>query len=457
MTSRGGTGPWLQSAKLYLTRSWLATVFILGVYIVLLWIYLANEAGSLALFMLFLASVGLVSSRLKALMAYSLAYMAPGYRRIQLVIGFGLLFLAGLLAVLLEFKSDMTTLQVVAFITVSTGVILLGDYRMPRTLAFSIGVGVVLSIALLSVKIQASWNPSPAHSTLLILLGTMMTIVYARLILAGKDYDPDFRNDLSGAVGSFWLKDFTTTLVIPHASVQKILGGGRIESAVVRFQSSAKSFADFARLLNVSVGDWAYWRSVQKATLMACTLMAAVAIIANKERLFEVLPYIMVIIIFNIQAFGAMGYVAGLRWPLAAIWRSSPLPDKETHVKVMTLAMVGNVLYYYVQAVAVSFLILLVVDELANFEIYLTVLLAVNIQGMALGLIFVRFRHLASLLQFLIVLIWICLSAWLCHPVWENLWAFALLLLSTSSVMFLLTMKWWFDGFFSRNEYSLDY
>jgi hypothetical protein len=456
MNGHAGYRPWSMSIMLYLSRSWIATALISAAYACLLWLYFVKGAPVVILIMVLLVTINIVSARLKALQAYSLAYMAPEYRRVQLWVGLGLLFLLGWLPFLFEFKSHMAALQIFSLLSAGTGVGLLGAYKMPRFLGTSVTAGTIFCVLLVVLKIRLSWDPPPILSTLLILLGSIMIAVYSKLIVAGKDYNQDFGAERAGAPASgFWLKDFRPSLLISPQQIK--LSGRKIDSAVIKYQSSDKAFLDFARLVNVSVGDWSYWRSVQVGVPFFCAFILALAVIMSKQRLWELLPYLLVFIIFNIQTIGAMAYVTQFNWPLKSIWMSSPLPTKDTHLKAMTLVVVFNVLYHCAQAVVVSFLIFLVADALKVADIYFTIALAVNIQAIALGLIFVRYKHAAFLLQFLVMLSWLAVLGWLCHPFFENLWMYSLVSLSTAVVTLVATLVWWFRGFFTRNEYSLDY
>jgi hypothetical protein len=456
MKTDAGYRPWSQSIMLYLSRSWIATVIISVIYAGLMWLYLQTKAPVIILFMILFATITMVSARLKALQAYSLSYIAPGYRRVQLLVGLGMLVLLGWSPFLFGFKNHMTALQVFSLLAVGTGVGLLGDYKMPKFIGFSLAAGSIFCVVLVILKIRVSWDPTPILSTLLLSLGLALIAVYCKLIVAGKDYSRDFGTERAGAPASgFWVKDFRHALTVPHS--QRKLSGGKIPRAVVRYQASDKAFLDFARLVNVSVGDWSYWRSVQIGIPMFCGLLIALGVIVGKEGFWELLPYLLALIIFNIQTIGAMAYVTQFNWPLRSIWMSSPLPTKDAHLKAMTAVVVFNVLYHYIQAVAVSFLIFWVADTFKIIGIYFAIALAVNIQAIALGLIFLRYKQAAFLLQFLAILSWLAAIGWLCHPFVENLWMYSLVSLATAIVTLALTLVWWFSGFFARNEYSLDY
>ena len=420
----------------------------------------------------------LVASRLASTQYYSLAFMAPAYRRIHLNTAIGIILVFCWIPPLAANPVDLfTTFSVTVAIT---GVVLSFREDAPSWLKYSLPlVGFVFFIGMLYVgtknSLEPRWNAPIWLSTPLLVSGVILIFKFSRQYLSGHEYDITSTASSWWGPGprDIWIKlnpyGLTNTLSRDYPQFLGIRERG-IQNRIDRYRNSNRNEQAAGSLIAYATGEtqhtWFYLLGTAATIILLTTLFVWSD---NDDRLIQAIFF---------SCFTSMILMGGIVqrtffpiWPVGDIWLRTPFSNRKAVINTMSglrrrAALIALFLAVSIVAAAMAYELQ---DSQFSERMFSSRIVATSFlfgtigyisHVIAMGMLFERFgRTAASTAMGVLPIAWavgmIALQNFLVPE------EFQLAHLPATGIVFLTgivllggTYIWWHNGYFRRREWQ---
>lgn len=419
---------------------------------------------------------GVIASRLASTQYYSLAFLAPAYRREHLKTAIGTVLV---LCWIPPLAGDLSNVYVTFSVLVAiTGVVLMYREFAPAYLKYSLPFFcVVLFLLLASQRWQPRWQPPAWLSGLLVIIGVALIISFIRQFLSGHEYNTTSESSAWWGPGpqGVWIRTSPYSLNSSYFDSYPQLFDRRerrIQHRIDRYRDSNRDEHAMGVLVAFATGEEQQsWNYLVGAAVIFLFLIVLLLLVDKVDA--PLISFLCFVGPIPALLIGVIARVFYPSWSIGNVWLRTPFADKQAVIRTMcerrmSAGLLVLFLALLMAALATDSLFLFPDDPtLKTFKLimrpasvsFLFAAIGSMCHVIALGMLFDRLGRGGAALATAVLLIagWLCiLEAQGYFIAKEFQVAFlpaSTMVLVTGIGLLCVVFVWWYKGYFKRRDW----